>query len=332
MPPRARAWVFTYNNPTPAETPEDFLELLRSMPNIRYAVFQLEEGETGTRHYQGYMEFNRAMNLGTLRRYKQMHYERRRGSRQQARAYSMKEATRLEGPWEHGNWEAGGQGARTDLIAFKDAVKAGGTKRQMIDDHTLAMAKYPRFYTTIRSTIRPVRVKPLVVRLNYGTTGTGKTRYAFDKYPDLFEIPISNGTMWFDGYDMHENVLFDDFCGARSKVSLDTLLKLLDRYPRMVPVKGEHVWWLPTNIVITTNIHPSKWYDWCGRHNQFLALARRITEVYLYSDAKQDPMLQDSNCFWNLDYDNPFYHNNTDQHLCTYNQYGHDLLTSLGID
>lgn len=285
MPPRARYrnWCFTYNNPP--ENPEQFLELLGSIPDIRYAVFQGEESETGTPHYQGYMEFTRQVSIGTLRRYKIMHYERRMGSRVQARDYCMKEDSRVAGPWEYGEWSnTNGQGKRTDLIAFRDAVRSGANKRKMIDDHPLSMARYPRFYATIRSTIRPVRVEELNVRLNYGTTGTGKTRYAFDMYPDLFEIPISNGTQWFDGYDLHKNVLFDDFCGAASKVALDNTLKLLDRYPRQVPVKGEYTWWLPTNIVVTTNIHPRRWYNWEDRQSQYDALRRRITEVWEYTE------------------------------------------------
>ncbi len=281
--PRARAWCFTYNNPV--ENPEQFLEFFReTMPYVRYVVFQGEESETATPHYQGYIEFSRKMTLSTLIRYKQMHYEIRRGTRVDARNYAMKEDTRVAGPWEHGSWESGGQGARTDLIAFRDAVKAGGTKRRMIDEHPLAMARYPRFYATIRSTIRPVREDDLTIRLNYGTTGTGKTRYAFDTYPDLYEIPLSNGTMWFDGYDLHKDVLFDDFCGAASKVALDNVLKLFDRYPRQVPVKGEYTWWLPSNIVVTTNIHPRDWYNWEGRMSQYDALKRRITSVYVYTE------------------------------------------------
>lgn len=297
MPPRqrGRAWCFTYNNPL--ENPVDFMELMAAFPDIRYIVCQGEEADTGTPHYQGYMEFTREVNLGTLRRYKQMHYERRRGSRVQARNYAMKDETRVAGPWEAGEWKTGGQGARTDLIAFRDAVKAGGNKRKMIDDHPLAMARYPRFYATIRSTIRPVRTEDLRVRLNYGTTGTGKTRYAFDTYPDLFEIPISNGTLWFDGYDLHKNVLFDDFCGAASKVALDNTLKLLDRYPRQVPVKGEYTWWLPTNIVVTTNIHPRNWYNWENRENQYDALRRRITEVYVYVQ-NEEPLETDVQAFF----------------------------------
>ncbi len=279
------------------ENPEQFLELMRNFPNVRYVVFQGEEAETGTPHYQGYIEFTGVKRLVALTRYKQMHYEPRRGSREQARQYAMKEDTRVAGPWEHGEWEAGGAGARNDLVAFRNAVQSGANKRTMIEDHPLAMARYPRFYGTIRSTVRPVREEDLVIRLNYGTTGTGKTRYAFDTYPDLFEVPISNGTLWFDGYDMHKNVLFDDFCGAASKITLDNVLKLFDRYPRQVPVKGEYVWWLPTNIVVTTNIHPRNWYTWEGREMQYDALKRRITVVYVYEEGVE-PVLQEKQDFF----------------------------------
>lgn len=194
----------------------------------------------------------------------------------------MKEDTRVEGPWEWGDFTAGGQGARNDLKKFKTAIQSGKRKAALIEEHTVMMARYPRFYNLVKSVSRPKRTNEILVRLNFGATGTGKTRYAFETYPNIFEIPISNGTLWFDGYDMHPEVLFDDFCGAASKVALDNILKLLDRYPRQVPVKGEYVWYMPDVIIVTSNIHPRDWYDYSDRREQYQALARRFTEIWEY--------------------------------------------------
>lgn len=51
MPNGAKYHVFTINNPE-AE-PEAFCSKLESIPDIEYAVFQKEEGESGTPHFQG---------------------------------------------------------------------------------------------------------------------------------------------------------------------------------------------------------------------------------------------------------------------------------------
>ena len=52
--PSARHVCFTYNNPS--SSPTQFQALLQAAERIRYAIFQLEEGENGTPHYQGYVE------------------------------------------------------------------------------------------------------------------------------------------------------------------------------------------------------------------------------------------------------------------------------------
>lgn len=89
--------------------------------DVRYAVWQLEKCEkTGKEHLQMYIEGTHPFRLP---RWKSIlgentaHIEVRRGSRDQARAYCMKEETRVDGPWEFGEWQSGGQGKRNDIHA-----------------------------------------------------------------------------------------------------------------------------------------------------------------------------------------------------------------------
>lgn len=50
---QARDWCFTVNNPVQSE--QEFLTYLKTLPDLRYVVFQREKApETGTEHYQGY--------------------------------------------------------------------------------------------------------------------------------------------------------------------------------------------------------------------------------------------------------------------------------------
>lgn len=51
------------------------------------------------------------------------HWEPRRGEREDAREYCRKEQSRVRGPWESGDWAAGGQGARTDFQLAVDICK-----------------------------------------------------------------------------------------------------------------------------------------------------------------------------------------------------------------
>jgi len=97
-----RDWVFTLNNPSPKQM-EDVL----NSDQIRYIAYQLEMSNTETRHLQGYVEFNEPMSfVEALELFSggNFHLERRRGTREQARDYCMKEKSRIRGPWVQGEW------------------------------------------------------------------------------------------------------------------------------------------------------------------------------------------------------------------------------------
>ncbi len=277
---RYRNVCFTWNNP------EGLIEF--DEDKMDYLVYQEEIGESGTYHFQGYCEFKNKISLNPAKALlggATVHLERRRGTALQASAYAKKDDTRVTHttPYEFGELKE--QGKRNDLEAFKDAVLTGGKKRTMIDEFWSIFARHPKFYDTLTMLHRPKRTTELVVSLLIGDTGTGKTRYVMDHYgedPDFYVIPISNGTMWYDAYDGHTKVLLDDFGGASSHVSLCSLLRMLDRYPVLVPTKGGHTWWMPDEVFVTTNILPQHWYKWENRGEQYKALARRFNKVLLY--------------------------------------------------
>ncbi len=275
-----RNCVFTWNNPT------GLIEWNEA--EMQYLVYQEEIGESGTYHFQGYCEFKKRVRmlkakelLGGL----VVHLEPRMGTQAEAIRYCKKDDTRVAHtePIEEG--EPHHQGKRMDLEGFKDAVMAGERKRDLLDDHFVIIARYPKFYDQLILLNRPVRTTDLVVTLHIGDTGLGKTRAVMDEFgadPSFYVAPLSNQTMWLDGYDGHATVLIDDFCGAASHVSLCFMLRLLDRYPVSVPTKGGHTWWLPNAVHVTTNLLPRSWYTWKDRGEQYKALARRFHKVYFY--------------------------------------------------
>lgn len=278
---RYRNICFTLNNPT---DPIPF-----DVDKMHYLVYQREVGASGTPHFQGYCEFKKQSTLSTVKALlgsNTVHIEPRRGTVAEAVAYCKKDDTRVPGtePVEFG--EPKQQGQRTDLEGFKDAVKAGKRKRDLVDDHFTVLAKYPKFYETLSMMNRPVRTTDLEVHLLIGETGLGKTRSVYTRHEDESDFwiaPLSNGTTWYDTYDGHKIVLLDDFAGASNHLTLATLLRLLDRYPVLVPVKGTFTWWLPDIIYVTSNIHPADWYKWDKREHQYKALARRFTKVLVFS-------------------------------------------------
>ncbi len=300
---RSRYWVFTLNNPVISQEAMQAIALAND--DITYLIFQHEIGENGTPHFQGYIEFSSRKRLTYVKNHVSdtAHWEVRRGTQLEAINYSRKEDTREDGPWEVGVATNDSQGRRNDLHKFADAIMAGKRKRELFEDGFIGeLAKYRHFYHDIVGLTMPIRTEELKVILNYGTTGTGKTRFAYDNYAtseEFWVMPPSNGTVWFDGYDRHKIVLMDDFAGAASKVPLVFTLRIMDRYPMQVPIKGSFTWWLPELLIITTNIHPRKWYKWEDREEQYNALMRRISYVYHYR-SDMEPQLIDLDRFRDL--------------------------------
>ncbi len=290
---RFRNVVFVWNDP------DGLIEW--NEEKMEYLVYQEEIGDEGNYHFQGYCEFKTQLRQAAVKKLlggNSVHIEARYGTQEQAIAYAKKEDTRIDGPYEDG--EPRSQGKRQDLEGFKDAVMAGKRKRDLIDEHFGIIARYPRFYDTLTKLNRPRRSADLVVTLLYGETGTGKTRFVeerFDADDDFYRPPLSNGTMWFDGYDGESKVLLDDFSGRASHITLCNLLQLLDRYIIQVPTKGGHTWWLPDEVFVTTNILPRDWYDWKDRGEQYKALARRFTKVLIY----YVPVPGTDRCFYEAD-------------------------------
>lgn len=307
----SKYWCFTENNN--AEAFRDSLAELFAKGKLVYICGQLEIASTGQKHFQGYVQLARSQRLSYVRNNvsKTAHFEKQRGTNEQARDYCCKvdETTVADTFVEYGEFfvpDNAGQGSREDIHSFAKAIIEGATQRQLIenDEYLPTFAKYIKMHDRIRS-LYPTKRKledDFKVSLYYGAPRTGKTRKAVEENPDLFEVPISNGTLWFDGYDNHEVVLFDDFMGAASKMTLDNTLKFFDRYVRKVPVKGAHVWYQPNHIIVTSNYHPRAWYKWEGREESWDALRQRFHEVYVFENDGSIE-LQDSVDDFMLDHD-----------------------------
>jgi len=269
----AKHWVFTLNDADDQLEHTDVCEIWG--PHCDYLVFQEEVGSQGTKHYQGYAEFNKRVRPAGLTKHFKPHWEKRKGTRDQARDYCMKAETRKAGPWELGVWSSKSQGKRTDLMEVCEAIKEGKTQKEIFEEFPSATIRYYSNIEKCRNLFRPVRTEDLEVTLAYGKPGTGKTHRFWENAPDGWDIPVGKD-LWFTGYNGEANVLIDDFSG---NISLVSLLRILDKYPVSCPTKGSHVWWCPKQIYITTNVHPKDWYDYSARAESYEALKRRFTYV-----------------------------------------------------
>lgn len=192
-----------------------------------------------------------------------------KGSPQQNTEYCSKGAD----IWTFGDLPS--QGERTDWNEALNHLHTG----RVID----VIKDQPHLIPCVRALerIKALTLQPLnrdvEVFVLIGEAGSGKSRWCYDSYPDLFTKPSG---AWFDGYAGETTLLLDDFYG---ELDYATLLKVLDRYPLQVPVKGGFLWAQWTRVLITSNRHPEHWYH----HGFTKALDRRITNLCLeYNHAR----------------------------------------------
>lgn len=91
----AKGWCFTLNNYTCVEM-EEVVAVLSSNSSNRY-IFQEEIGESGTPHLQGYVKFHKKCRPFNLFKTKRIHWEKQKGTFQQAVDYCRKEEDRIVG-------------------------------------------------------------------------------------------------------------------------------------------------------------------------------------------------------------------------------------------
>lgn len=282
----ARAWCFTINNHGGLPDIDDF-------PGARYLIYQEEMGDNGTPHLQGYVEFNAPVRMSRLRNALSSaigvaHWERRAGTRDQARDYCRKGDSRLTGPYEFGDWNSGGAGNRTDLAAVKRMLDDGASDLQVADDHFGSWCRYRNSFAAYRALKRKTNDRQtLEVDVMCGPPGCGKTyRAQHILGPDRYEKEQGK---WWQGYAYQTHVLFDEFKGDYPFLEL---LRVCDKQSSpQVETKGSSIQCAATRVIFTSNHPLSTWY---GLGCSMEALLRRITRLWIFDPALNYPLVYTS--------------------------------------
>lgn len=260
---RHRRWTYTWNNFTCTAGENWF-------PNATFHIYSHEKGLLEeTPHLQGYLELKNGMTMSALlKKHPGCYFAVSNGNAKSNIDYvSKKDATWVGGPWTWGEPKA--QGARTDLLEVQEQIADGATAEEIADESFPLWCRNHRAIDRYIAMKAPKRDWKTEVWIIWGTTGTGKTKMVYEKEENLFFKPDGE---WYDGYTGQEAVLFDDFM---CDIKLTQMLRLLDRYPMQVPVKGDFVNWAPRRLYITSNLDPALWYSGCAQES-IKALMRRI--------------------------------------------------------
>ena len=250
---------------------------------------------TGRKHIQGYIEFEKRVRIGTLRRaFPGIMWFPKRGTTSQCVAYCTKNETRFSGPfrWTKPGVELPNADARhqdgsevvrkTKLDDVLKDIKENGLSIKDVSERFPAV--FVRSYAGVEryiSIIRPQRSEKTHVMVVYGPPGSGKSRHCFEwgtaRYgaEEVYKYDKIGGIQqeWWDGYRGQKCVILDEM--GPGKFAYDRLLTLLDRYPTIVPFKGGSSNFNPEAICITSNLPPPLWFP-TVEPKLLQALIRRI--------------------------------------------------------
>jgi len=233
----------------------------------QYMIFGFETcPDTGKKHLQGYHYYTNARAYPNKKWRAVTDLEKNgrdfisRGSAQQNHDYCSK----LGDFWEFG--EIPEQGARTDWRQAVEQINTGAHIHDVVQTQPQLLPAIRALERFKQLALKPKHRDVEVIVLT-GDAGTGKSKWAWDNYPDLYSKPDGQ---WYDGYTGQTTLLLDDYYGD---IPYAQFLKVLDRYPLQVPIKGGFVYAQWERVIITSNMKLDQLYPMTD------ALKRRITET-----------------------------------------------------
>lgn len=287
---RSRGWVFTVFNSA-------LRAMVADTSAVKLLAYQLEVcPDTLRMHHQGMVEFNSVKTAEQAKAWvaeafnvSGPHVEKRNGSPRQAYDYATKDATRCDGessgPWVHGDPPAGA-GARTDLKDVQTMLDEGKSIKEVAEAHFGTYLRYNRGLEKYANmVVRQRRDWNTDGVVFWGPPGSGKTARVHAVASGSGALFVASyptqhsGPEYFDGYLGESSILYDDFYG---QIRQSTLLRILDRYPLSLPVRGGQVEFVARTVYFTSNVDPDRWYPRRGLGG----LTRRLNFVYYIGDER----------------------------------------------
>lgn len=143
-----------------------------------------------------------------------------------------------------------------DLI---NSIIIGASMRDLALDYPRQFLSVGKQIKFMKDTLVAPRHFPMQVIILWGPTGTGKSLYAFSRWPDAFSISHPCGKRWdWPGYDGQETVIYDEW---NCQIPIEKFLKWTDRNPFTVWNKGGSSEFVSKRIVFCSNFDPQYWYS-----------------------------------------------------------------------
>lgn len=274
---QSRFWCFTdfYVDDEPVFVPS----------KMNYLIYAMEKCPTTKRlHFQGYMEFHKKQRQTAVVKFlsSQCRVFCRAGTQAQAIGYvkkpESKDGVSADNNREHGKPDVNEQGKRNDLHEAVSALKKNNNLREVAMEHTSVFVKFHSGLQKLSSMIYKNRDKndPPDVYWIYGPSGVGKSRTVWDMFKPDEVYPKDPMNKWWDGYVQQPVILIDEYKGGWEP---SYLLRVIDRYPMTVEIKGGS---MPLNspvIVITSVTRPSDRTGEITRRVKFISMGEGEPEL-----------------------------------------------------
>lgn len=224
--------------------------------------------------------------------------------------YCSKAETRVAGPFVYGAAHVAKQGKRNDIDDAAELIgklsKEGKSNREIMEILSEQMPRVVvKFPNGIKELIacrnkRPGFQELEEIILYVGSTGSGKSHRADalspgSTYKSMYK---KNSNLYFDGYNGHETLLFEEFAGG---ITFTDFKGLMDRKPNFLggsarwqltgSAAGSNMDFRSKRIALTSNSLPTQWYSTEVTKGDWSVIARRFSKIVYcggrwYSPAK----------------------------------------------
>lgn len=249
-----------------------FLETFPIVDGVEYLVYQREKcPKTEKLHWQFFVVLKSKKRLPRVSKmFGNAHVEIARDLIK-SRDYCMKLETRVSGPVEQGVFKKNSMLSVVQLLKLKPVL-------EVIEERP-TLWRNLRSLLELKEAFTSPRKSPTQGILLTGLTGSGKSKIAQTISDYLGEAFWAEPEMkWWDGYASHPLVVVDEFRGG---VGPAPLLRLIDRYPLKVPVKGAMREFKSSMVILTSNLSLGELFPNVDRRTM-QAINRRIKEYIVY--------------------------------------------------
>jgi len=248
--------VFTLNNPSLDK--DSFADEICAQLEIEYLIIGDEIGESGTHHFQGFLQLKkktRFKKLHTILR--NAHIEPLRGTPTQADDYCKKDSNFIQ----RGQLKIQESIAQNNISKWKELLHLAqsGQMDELRD-------KYPGEYIRYQRGLSAVRVEGMKAASTdkfclwiFGEPGTGKSRFSRDYDDNAY---WKNPNKWWDNFDngVNKTVIIDDIDKSH-KVLGYHIKRWSDRYPVLCETKGSAMYPEYNTLIITSNYSIDEIWD-----------------------------------------------------------------------